>query len=286
MSKPVKTTSADDASITTQPETAAVGIKIPAFWPEDPALWFAQLEGQFALCNITSDTTKFYHAMSQLDHRYASEVRDIITNPPATGKYDKFKQQLIDRLSASQEQRTRQLLSHEELGDRKPSQFLRHLQNLAGKDVPDDFVRSLWSSRLPNHTQAIIASQAGLSLDNVAQLADKIHEVAAQPYGPQVAAASVPSPSTSSASNVLDELNRKIEDLSYQVASLSAKAFRGRNRSRPRNYGGGRRYYGRSRSTSRSEDDGLCWYHHKYRENAKHCQAPCTYNQGKGPSSH
>jgi hypothetical protein len=37
-----------------------VGIRVPPFWPEKPAVWFAQLEGQFALPNITQDATKFY----------------------------------------------------------------------------------------------------------------------------------------------------------------------------------------------------------------------------------
>jgi hypothetical protein len=32
---------------------------------------------------------------------------------------------------------------HEEMGDRKPSQFLRHLKSLA-PEVPDDFLRSIW----------------------------------------------------------------------------------------------------------------------------------------------
>jgi hypothetical protein len=41
-----------------------VVIRVPPFWPEKPALWFAQLEGQFALWNITQDSTKFYYVIS------------------------------------------------------------------------------------------------------------------------------------------------------------------------------------------------------------------------------
>jgi hypothetical protein len=40
-----------------------VGIKISPFWPEDPAVWFAQLEAQFALAKITQDSTKYYHSL-------------------------------------------------------------------------------------------------------------------------------------------------------------------------------------------------------------------------------
>ena len=80
-----------------------VGIRVPPFWPEKPALWFAQLEGQFALSNITQDATKFYYVISQLDNKYAAEVEDVITNPPPTGRYDRIKAEMIRRLSLSEE---------------------------------------------------------------------------------------------------------------------------------------------------------------------------------------
>lgn len=109
----------------------------------------SQAEAQFVLSKITTDKAKFYYVSGQLDHQYAVEVKDIVTTPPATGKYEKLKTELIKRLSASQENKVKQLLIHEELGDRKPSQFLRHLLHLAGPAVPKDCIRTLWSSRLP-----------------------------------------------------------------------------------------------------------------------------------------
>ena len=154
-----------------------VGIRVPPFWPEKPAVWFAQLEGQFVLSNTTQDATKFYYVISQLDNKYSAEVEDVITNPPPTGRYDRIKAELIRRPSLYEEQRVRQLLMHEEMGARRPTQFLRHLRTLAGPSVPSDFLRTLWTNRLPPNIQAIIATQAQVALDDVAQLADKIAEV-------------------------------------------------------------------------------------------------------------
>ena len=57
-----------------------IGIRVPSFWPKKPAVWFAQLEVQFARSNITLDATKFYCVISQLDNKYAAEVEDV-TNP-------------------------------------------------------------------------------------------------------------------------------------------------------------------------------------------------------------
>ncbi|GFQ65338.1 uncharacterized protein TNCT_172561, partial [Trichonephila clavata] len=104
--------------------------KLPPFWADKPAIWFAQAEAQFALAHIISDATKFHCIVANLDSRYAAEVDDIITNLPTTGMYEKLKKQLINCLSLSEMQRERKLLGREELGDRKPSQFLRHLRSL------------------------------------------------------------------------------------------------------------------------------------------------------------
>jgi len=70
----------------------------------------------------------------------------------------------------------RQLLSHEEMGNRKPSQFLQHLKSLA-PDVTDDFFHTIWASQLPLHVQAILAGQTEGSLDSASHLVDRICEV-------------------------------------------------------------------------------------------------------------
>lgn len=239
-----------------------VGIKLPPFWAEEPGVWFAQVEGQFTITGITADSTKFYHVIAQLDHQYAREVKDIITNPPAENKYAKLKSELIKRLSASQEKKTKQLLMHEELGDRKPSQFLRHLQTLAGPAIPDDFLRTLWASRLPNNIQTVIATQADASLETVADLADKVSEIA--PTNNHVAA-------TTSA-NLLTEMQMQIMELTKEIASLKSHTHR-RGRSRDNDRSQDRN----SRSRSRQRNPDYCFYHNRFGNRATRCTIPCKY---------
>lgn len=264
-------------------EVCRVGIKVPPFWPNEPALWFVQLEAQFALSNITVDATKFYYVISNLDVKYVCEVKDVITNPPEDKKYEKIKSELISRLSASREQRVRQLLSHEELGDRKPSQFLRHLRNLAGSDVPDDFIRSLWTSRLPSHIQAIVAAQIDLPLDSLAQVVDKIYEIALQP---SVAEAST-SKDISAAqgqSSAIEQLTRRVDDLCRHVAELSSGS-RARSKSRSPSPHWRRRSRSRSQTDSRLSQRPVnhpyCWYHWTYGPRAKKCSKPCDYGESE-----
>jgi hypothetical protein len=116
------------------------------------------------LVGISSENTKFFHVILLLDHRYATEVEYIITSPPDQYPYTTLRTKLERWLSPLREQHIRQLLTHEEMGDRKPSWFLRYLRSLT-PDVPDDFLRSVWSSRLPPNIQAILASQPEDSLD-------------------------------------------------------------------------------------------------------------------------
>jgi hypothetical protein len=66
-------------------------VRLPPFWAERPAVWFAQAEAQFTLAGIFSEKTKFYYVISQLDQRYATEVEDIIISPPERAPYTKLK---------------------------------------------------------------------------------------------------------------------------------------------------------------------------------------------------
>jgi hypothetical protein len=235
-----------------------VAVRLPSFWPERPALWFAQAEAQFELAGITSERTKYSHVISHLDHRYAAEVEDIITSPLERDQYTTLKAELVRRLSVSRDQRVRQLFMHEEMGDRKPSQFLRHLKSLA----PDDFLRSIWSNRLPPHIQAILAGQSEVGLDAASHLADRICEVTPQP----TIASVDPAPDHT-------ELLQRIEDLSRQVASLSAGRIRRRSCSRGRH----------PCSTPPSEDTPtaqiLCGYHRRIGAKAQKCTQPCSFRQ-------
>lgn len=120
-----------------------IAIRIPAFWPEDPELWFAQLESQFTLGNITVDDTTYGYVLSKLESKQAREIKDVITYSP-TSKYAATKSALVQRLTNSQKQRINQLLEREEIGDRKPSQLLRHLSTLAETSVSNKLLRTLW----------------------------------------------------------------------------------------------------------------------------------------------
>lgn len=283
MSDP-KTTSAQDIGerVSTAPsDICRVGVRVPPFWPEEPEIWFAQVEGQFAISGITSDATKFNYVIGHLDPQYSKEVKDIIISPPDTDKYEKLKCELIKRLSASREKKVQQLLMHEELGDRKPSQFLRHLQSLAGSDIPEEFLRTIWCSRLPTNIQTLVASQPTSSIEALADLADRVQDIVLPTR--QVAATSTSATASSAPGSVVDSMASEIAELKRAVKNLTLQLGR---QSRPQNRS---RRTESSRSLTRSNSSYRkfphCWYHSRYGIQATRCQKPCDFKSGNAQGS-
>ncbi|XP_071573357.1 uncharacterized protein [Temnothorax nylanderi] len=263
-----------------------VAVRIPPFWGDKPELWFAQLEGQFTLIvsGITQDSTKYSYALSQLDSRQIKGIKDVVTQPPEVDKYETVKRALIQRMSVSQEQRTRQLLELEEFGDRKPSQFLRHLRTLAGENVPDSLLRTLWLGRLPTQMQMVLATRTEDPLNSVAEQADRIHEMTNKAV---VAATAAPA--------TKESLEVNIQALTKQVATLTTRISRdksrqhdnekGRNRSRSRSRSQSRNR-GKTEEDKNDRNDKHCYYHNQFGEKAKKCTQPSTYKSEKGQGSH
>jgi hypothetical protein len=223
-------------------------------------MWFAQAEAQFELAGTTCQLTKYNYVVSQLNQQQAAEVEDIITSPPQHEPYDRLKAELVRRLSTSGQQRASQLLSHEEMGDRKPSQFLQHLRTLA-PGIKDDFLRPVWTSRLPPHIQAKFTGQTEGSLDSAAQLADGFCEVTPQPTTANV------SPVTpDNTARLLDV----IQELSHKFTLLEASQTHSRSQSRDCR-----------RSTSKKSpiSHNVCWYRWRFGDEARKCTPPCSRQQ-------
>eukprot|EP00731_Ephydatia_muelleri_P016142 Em0009g566a len=145
--------------------------------------------------------TRFDYVISSLNPEFAMEVRDLILNPPTEIPYDSLKTELVKRTTTSEQRKLQQLISGEELGDRKPMQLLP----------------------APGQRQ-----DSTMDINKLADMADKVIEVSA----PSVSAI------TSSAhSSDIKELREEVARLTDLVASLTTGPYHSRRRSsgtRPR----------------------------------------------------
>ena len=261
-----------------QPVTA-VAVKVPPFWAHDVELWFINLEGQFALANVTKQITKFHYVVGNLPPEYARNVRPLLKDPKEGTAYDDLKAELLKSTSTTLQERLQQLVDREELGDRKPSQFLAILQNLMGETtVSDELMRGFFLRRMPPMVCAVLATlPADAPVSQLATVADAVIAAApstAVPPIQQVNAENAGTPKTSSAPvgavgglTVEDRLAR----LEQQMANLNKqlKRLSYRNHSRGRSV---------SRDTSQEPNkEGPCFFHRKFGDKARRCEAPCTY---------
>ena len=205
--------------------------------------------------------------IASLSPEIACEVRDLLIRPPEDRPYDTLKTELIKRMAASEQRKLQQLIG-EELGDRKPTQLLRRMQQLlgdhAGPITDNGFLKELFLQRLPANVRMVLASADCHDLAKLADMADKIVEVASQ----QTVAA------TSNTSPEITQLKEEVTRLSELVASLTQQ----RSRPRGRSFSRDRRPQSPSLTIPNiPNNSGLCWYHKKFGETAKKCQQPCNW---------
>ncbi|CAN7995264.1 unnamed protein product [Ixodes hexagonus] len=235
---------------------------------------------------------KFHQVIGLLSPEVATEVRDLILTPSNQNPYGILKAVLVRRTSISEQRRLQQLLTTEELGDRTPSQMLRRLQQLLGGS-PTTFdpsiLREPFLQRLPANVRRVLAPTANITIDALAQLANRVVEVTL-PAISTVATASLAATSFQKENtdtkiplvpDVIEDMRDQINRVAAQVGALvTAAPSRSRQRSRSRSS-----QFGRSPPRPSSPPPGICWYHWRFGNKAQKCRAPCTASEN-GPARH
>ncbi|XP_015123170.1 uncharacterized protein LOC107045409 [Diachasma alloeum] len=230
--------------------------KAPPFSQEKPALWFAELEALLRNFCIITETDKYYARIPLLDTKVASEIEDLIISVPTGTPYQKIKDTLISCISKSRTANLLRLHDAESIGDRTPSQHLRHLKGLV-PDIDEKVLKTSWFSHLPELTRACLVVQDESPVVDLAKLADRLHEVYSTGT---VAAVSI------AGGAEVAQLSAQIAQLTAEVAVLKAQhsphSSRGRSKSRS---------YSRSRSNT-DNSPKLCFYHQRFSDRVRNCE--------------
>lgn len=262
-------------------DVSAVSVqsRLLPFWREIPRAWFIQFEAVIDPLR-TSDDQKYRYLLQQLQTADLQHLTDILYNPPATGKYEKIKQRLLEAYDKSDVKNFQKLISGLELGDQKPSQLLRKMRELASGMITEEGLKIEWLNHLPTQVRVVLSVNNESSLDTLAAMADKMVEYT---ESPSIAAVTTPAPASSSSSAVpmtqLETLAKQMEKLTLEIAELR----RGRPpyRHRRRTFNPRSRSRSRSQSTQRGsgpkpgDASWECRYHHRFGDKAKRCESPC-----------
>ncbi|GBO21186.1 hypothetical protein AVEN_74433-1 [Araneus ventricosus] len=240
-----------------------IAFKAPVFWENDPELWFFQVESQFVIAGISNDY-QISCGCCCFNSNILSCVRDTIRNPPLENADIALKDWVLQQFAQSSSARLNLLLKDLQLGDKRSSHLLGEMRILAPAKMEDEILRTLGLQRLPANLQQIL-TVCKASLDELAQIADKIHEVS----GCNLTVARVESKSDQVE---LDAIKAELADLKNIVKKLSVSQHSD-SRIKPR-----KRSSTPSRCTADKnvEPQRLCWYHHRFGDKASKCVKPCT----------
>ncbi|XP_069358477.1 uncharacterized protein [Maniola hyperantus] len=250
-------------------ELAAISLKsrIPVFWRHRPRLWFAQFECIVASQKL-SDEAKFQFAIGQLELCDIEQIGDIVLEPPATAKYETLKSRLIDLYEESNTKRLHKVIHDMELGSQKPSQLLRRMRDVAQKLFPEDTLKLLWISHLPQAVRTPLSMSTETSLDKLATTADKMIEQQNSEVN------SVCQSSTSTQGNSDSIVLNKIEELSKEIAAIKLNQSQFSRRPRRVNI-----YRPPVSQEQKFNHSRICFYHRRFGDQAYRCLSPCEYKK-------
>ncbi|KER28566.1 hypothetical protein T265_04612 [Opisthorchis viverrini] len=190
----------------------------------------------FTIRRITFQATRFSCVVQHLPCDVAREVKDLLEEIPKKNPHDALRVAIIRRTGKYADKTLRDLSTSVKLGDRSPSQLLRHVRSLlCGRKLAVEIMAQSWLDKLPpSMSHVISAFFDDHSLEQLAQMADKIHE----PYPSDLAKpVSRRAPTTSTdCDRILASISQpqaKFYTLTERVQRLEFNKHRPRSRSRP-----------------------------------------------------
>lgn len=243
--------------------------KLPMFWQSMPDLWFFRVEANFRSAKVTSDQSKFDYILPALSEAVMLSVADILRNPPATEKYQKLKDALIQRHSESDEKKLEKLLNYIDIGDEKPSSFYRNMTaQTSSLQVGEELIKKIWLQRLPGNVKSVLSVVEDQEISKLMSLADKVWEQTRPGQVSETAISSNMGANDSQSEKQWAMVVNQINQLTKRFDKFS-KNERSRSRSRERS--------GFSHSNAKTKVEKLCFFHKRFGSKARKCQQPCIH---------
>jgi hypothetical protein len=236
------------------PGAASGNFRLPEFWAETPANWFAMAEAQFLLRRVTSNIDKFCHVLMALPKTSYRMVTHLVTQTPAEDSYDQLKAALMSHHELSDYQRVDLLSRMEPLGGRKPSELLAAMLELCPRDQHcSPFFFYFFLQRLPREIRVLLSEESPADIRKVAEKADRLMVLHCPQHHDTVAALSYSSEDEADVAAVKQRTGKKGS--------------------------GGEKKSKAGKHAADAARSSLCWYHARFGKKAHSCVSPCSWSE-------
>ena len=150
-------------------------VKLPSFWSDKPASWFALVESRFRTHSITGEQAKFHQLVRALSKESIGRVLDLIEVPPLFTPYSLLKARLLEAHQLTDYQKVDQLLKMESLSARCPSELLAAMLETCLRDQETNiFFTHLFLCMLPAELRIMLGEDDHQDVRNLVSKADKL----------------------------------------------------------------------------------------------------------------
>ncbi|MEE4247140.1 MAG: hypothetical protein V2I33_17135, partial [Kangiellaceae bacterium] len=156
---------------------ATTSLRPPPFYRNNPRTWFSQLEAQFALARISSQTTQFYHCLANLPEDVA-----VMIEIDDAKQYGNLKNAILQAFEKSKTERLEEALGNLQLQGLRPSVAIQKLRRsflAANLTADDDLLKYRLIKAMPPPVQTALAAQQHLPLTQFIPVADAVFDVTA-----------------------------------------------------------------------------------------------------------
>lgn len=276
----------------------AVHLNLPQFAPDAPEMWFAIAEADFTANRIKNDNQKYSQTLKAIPMNISKQLWDIISNPPQQDKYQTLKTAILTRFSDSRQMQLHKLLKGMTLADKRPSQLLREMRELARDALTDEVLHQLWKERLPAWVHPHLTMSENLSLNGIAEFADRlVLNTNSYPIY-TVDAVNLPHPTSVSQLenqlrdiqltlkacqkdiNVLQTSQEHTQKQLYEIKQLQQQRCSNTQQQTQQYEQYEQHSYGhrpRKRSVTPNRN-GYCYYHNRWGNDARQCVQPCKFS--------
>ena len=165
----------------TETMTCGVAVQLPNFNREDPVNWFHITEANFHLRGVTDSMTKYCYVMSKLDAEGLRQISAFLAQARGKDPYGELKLELCRAFETTPQQRLDTWLSSSDLGDQRPTSYLRELDRLSAGLGFQDVRRCIFLRSLPRTMVNAITANPTDSVEGLGQAADRVWSQSARP---------------------------------------------------------------------------------------------------------